>query len=55
MNMSFGKITSWFISDAGKKVSFFTAGTVCCGVVIGTFLPHTIFLEQYKDFIRLYE
>lgn len=53
--MSIRKFTNWFITDAGKEFSYFAAGTICTGVIVGTFLPHTIFLEQYQDIIRLYE
>ncbi|KAG5886565.1 hypothetical protein JTB14_011277 [Gonioctena quinquepunctata] len=53
--MSFQKVSSWLLTDAGKKLSFYAAGTVTVGTLAAHFLPQTILLDQYKNIVQLYK
>ncbi|KAJ8941493.1 hypothetical protein NQ318_006179 [Aromia moschata] len=53
--MTTAKIGAWFLTDAGKKFCYYSAGTATLGVLCATFLPHTLLLNQYKDIIQLYK
>uniref|UniRef100_A0A1A9WQF2 Transmembrane protein 177 n=1 Tax=Glossina brevipalpis TaxID=37001 RepID=A0A1A9WQF2_9MUSC len=44
----------YFTTTSGKKVTFFLAGTATIGLVLVNFVPHTVGLNYYKDFIQCY-
>ncbi|CAH0546937.1 unnamed protein product [Brassicogethes aeneus] len=53
--MSSRKIFNWFITENGRKFSFYAAGAASTCAMLLNFLPQTILLEQYKDLVQLYK
>ncbi|XP_023016619.1 transmembrane protein 177 [Leptinotarsa decemlineata] len=53
--MSFHRLSSWFLTNQGKTFSFYAAGTAVVATMAGHFLPQTVLLDKYKDFVRLYK
>nr|CAH7737938.1 unnamed protein product [Callosobruchus chinensis] len=48
------KILNWFLTDSGKQFCLYVAGTFSTGTVFAHFLPHTIFVDKYEEFLHLY-
>lgn len=46
---------SYFTTPFGRKIVFFAAGTTTVGLFLGNFLPHTIFLSKYQEFVQCYK
>ncbi|KAL3283799.1 hypothetical protein HHI36_017970 [Cryptolaemus montrouzieri] len=52
--MSLRKFMDWCISDRGRLVASYVAtGSIAC-VGMGHFLPQTVFIEYYVDFLQRY-
>lgn len=51
----FTKFRSWLLTDTGKRFCYYLTGGASTAVMCGYFLPHTIFLDQYKDILHLYK
>ncbi|RZC33071.1 hypothetical protein BDFB_011625, partial [Asbolus verrucosus] len=49
------RLSAWLVTEVGQKFAYFAAGTVTTGVLCAHILPHTIFLDKYQDFMRLYK
>lgn len=52
--MGFSRYSAWFLTETGKKFSYYAAGTFATSTLLGHLLPHTILLEKYKNFVHLY-
>uniref|UniRef100_A0A1A9VP97 Transmembrane protein 177 n=1 Tax=Glossina austeni TaxID=7395 RepID=A0A1A9VP97_GLOAU len=46
--------SGYFTTASGRKVTFFLAGTTAVGLMFINFVPHTMGLNYYKDFIQCY-
>lgn len=46
---------SYFTTPFGRKIVFFAAGATTIGLFLGNFLPHTIYLYKYKEFVQCYK
>lgn len=49
------RLSKWLLTDAGKKLAYYTAGTTSSLVLLAHTLPHTIFLDQYEGVLHLYK
>jgi len=52
--MSFKRLSSWFISEAGRKFSFYVVGGTGVGVFVVQFVPQTLLIDKYRDIVQLY-
>ncbi|KAJ8915774.1 hypothetical protein NQ315_004586 [Exocentrus adspersus] len=52
--MSGRRLMNWFLTESGKKVCYYGALTATACVISANFLPHTVFVDQYKDVVQLY-
>lgn len=46
---------SYFTTQSGRKIVFLAAGATTVGLFVGNFLPHTIFLYKYQEFVQCYK
>ncbi|CAH1959440.1 unnamed protein product [Acanthoscelides obtectus] len=46
---------AWFLTDAGKRFSFYAACAVSTSTALVHFAPHTFFLDTYEEFLHLYK
>lgn len=44
----------YFTTANGRKITFFLAGSTAVGLMLINFVPHTLGLNYYKDFIQCY-
>ncbi|XP_015115904.1 transmembrane protein 177 [Diachasma alloeum] len=44
---------AWFLTPAGKTFVSISATVAACGTGLAAWLPHTAFLEKYRDFVAL--
>lgn len=51
----FTKVTTWLLTDAGKRFCYYLTGGSSIAVMCSLSLPHTICLDKYKDFLHLYK
>ncbi|KAJ3643739.1 hypothetical protein Zmor_026431 [Zophobas morio] len=49
------KLSSWLITDAGRKFSYYAAGTGSTGILLAHVLPQTLLLDQYVEVFHLYK
>ncbi|RVE42105.1 hypothetical protein evm_013250 [Chilo suppressalis] len=45
---------SWFLTDAGRKVSFVLVTGTGLTLTLAKFAPHSVFLDKYKNFAQYY-
>ncbi|CAH2991227.1 unnamed protein product [Chilo suppressalis] len=45
---------SWFLTDAGRKVSFVLVTGTGLALTLAKFAPHSVFLDKYKNFAQYY-
>lgn len=50
-----GKFGDFFLTDFGRKIVFVGATSLSCASFVGFILPHTCFLNKYRDFVQLYK
>lgn len=48
------RFLEYFVTPAGRRLSFYLAGAGTLGIVSANYLPHTIFVEDYRDIIQHY-
>lgn len=44
----------YFVTPSGRKLSFYLAGAGALGLAGINYLPHTLCVEYYRDFIQHY-
>ncbi|XP_060803909.1 transmembrane protein 177 [Amyelois transitella] len=48
------KPISWFLTETGRKFSFGVVTASCLAFTSAKFIPHTILLDKYKEFVHYY-
>lgn len=49
------KLAAWLLTETGKKAVYVSACVGTTGCLLLKCLPNTFLIEQYKDFVHLYE
>lgn len=52
--MATKKATSWFLTERGRKFSFFVLTGSGIGLMAARFVPNTLLISKYKDFVQYY-
>ncbi|XP_017467468.1 PREDICTED: transmembrane protein 177 [Rhagoletis zephyria] len=48
-------IMGFFQTTAGRNIAFFATGATTLGLFVVNYLPHTMCLKYYKDFVQCYQ
>lgn len=44
----------YFVTPSGRRLSFYLAGAGAFGLACANYLPHTVCLDYYRDFVQHY-
>lgn len=44
----------YFVTPSGRKLSFYLAGAGALGLACANYLPHTVYVNYYRDFVQHY-
>ncbi|KAH8254031.1 hypothetical protein KR032_008094 [Drosophila birchii] len=50
-----GGFFSFFKTESGRRLVFYAAGATTVGLFVGNFLPHTLGLKYYREFVQCYQ
>jgi len=48
-------VFGFFKTESGRKLVFYAAGTTTLGLFVANFIPHTLGLKYYRDFVTCYQ